>query len=147
VVGFRTPPLSLIHVDDLARFILLAAERGETLCADQASTRGIYFACDDSEFPNYWEFGQRIARSLDQRVVVWPLWRWVARCIGFSAQTVSKIRGTRSLLTVDKVREASARSWASSGEKARQQLGFAPDKSLDEHLRETSRWYVENGWV
>jgi nucleoside-diphosphate-sugar epimerase len=147
VVGFRTPPLSLIHVDDLARFILLAAERGETLCADQASSRGIYFACDDSEFPNYWEFGQRIARSLDQRVVVWPLWRWVARCIGFSAQTVSKIRGTRSLLTVDKVREASARSWASSGEKARQQLGFAPAKSLDGHLRETSRWYVENGWV
>jgi len=132
VVGFRTPPLSLIHVDDLAQLILLA---------------GYYFACDDSEFPTYWELGQRIAKSLDQRVFVWPLWRWVATCGGFAAQTMSRFREHPSLLTVDKVREASVRSWATSSQKSRQQLGFAPSKSLDEHLCETSRWYVDNGWV
>ena len=111
VVGFRTPPLSLIHVDDLAQLILLTVERGKTLCSDPASPDGYYFACDDSEFPTYWEFGQRIARSLDQRVFVWPLWRWVSTCIGFSAQTISKLRQQPSLLTVDKVREASVRSF------------------------------------
>lgn len=147
VVGFRTPPLSLIHVSDLAQFILLAAERGETLTADPACSTGYYFACDDSEFPTYWEFGQRIAQSLDQRVLVWPIWRWVSTCIGFSAETISKLRQKSSLLTVDKVREASVRSWASSSQKSREQLGFAPAKSLDDHLRETSRWYVDNGWV
>jgi len=147
VVGFRTPPLSLIHVDDLTELILLAAERGETVSSDATSSAGYYFACDDSEFPTYWELGQRIAKSLDQRVFVWPLWRWVATCGGFAAQTISRFRKHPSLLTVDKVREASVRSWASSSQKSRQQLGFAPTKSLDDHLRETSRWYVENGWV
>ena len=147
VVGYRTPPLSLIHVDDLVQLILLAIERGETISTDPTSSAGYYIACDDSEFPTYWEFGHRIARSLDQRVVVWPLWRWVARCVGFSAHNLSKLRKQPSLLTVDKVREASVRSWASSCEKARQQLGFVPSKPLDDHLRETSRWYVDNGWV
>lgn len=147
VVGFRTPPLSLIHVDDLVQLILLAAERGETLREDPASSTGYYFACDDSEFPTYWEFGQRIARSMDQRVFVWPLWRWVARCIGFSAQTISRLRHRPSVLTIDKVREASVRSWASSSQKSREQLGFAPTKPLDGHLRETTRWYVDNGWI
>lgn len=147
VVGFRTPPLSLIHVDDLVQLILLAAERGETLRSDPESSEGYYFACDDSEFPNYWELGQRIARSLDRRVFVWPLWRWVGRCVGFASQTAAKWRGQPTLLTVDKVREGTARSWATSSQKARQQLGFAPAKSLDDNLRETLPWYIDNEWV
>ncbi|MDA1052409.1 MAG: NAD-dependent epimerase/dehydratase family protein [Planctomycetota bacterium] len=147
VAGFRTPPLSLIHVDDLVQLILLAAERGETLRTDPSSSEGYYFACDDSEFPTYWEFGKRIARSLDQGVFVWPLWRWVAMCVGYSAQTAARLRGNSSLLSVEKVREATVHSWASSSQKARQQLGFAPAKSLDERLPETARWYVDNGWV
>jgi nucleoside-diphosphate-sugar epimerase len=147
VVGFRTPPLSVIHVDDLVQLILLAVERGETLRSDPASSAGYYFACDDSEFPTYWEFGQRIAKSLDQRVFVWPLWRWVSRCAGYSVQTISRLRRQPSLLSVDKVREASVRSWASSCQKSRQQFGFSPSKSLDEHLRETFQWYIANGWL
>lgn len=147
VVGFRTPPLALIHVDDLVQLILSAAERGETLRPELDSSQGYYFACDDSEFPTYWEFGQRIARSLDRRVFVWPLWRWVAMCVGFSAQTAAKLRRRSSFLTVDKIREATVRSWACSSHKAQQQLGFAPAKSLDEYLGETSRSYVEGGWV
>lgn len=147
VAGFRTPPLSLIHVDDLVQLILLAAERGETVCPDPGRSEGYYFACDDSEFPNYWEFGQRIARSMDRGVFVWPLWRWVARGVGFAAQTIAKVSGRPSLLTIDKVREGTVRSWASSGEKARQQFGFAPAKPLDDCLRETSRWYIDNGLI
>lgn len=144
VAGFRTPPLSLIYVEDLVQLILLAVERGETLRPNPACSEGYYIACDDSEFPNYWEFGQRIARSVDQKVFVWPLWRWVAKCVGLAAQTAAKMSGRPSLLTLDKVREGTVRSWASSSQKARHQLGFAPTKSLDDYLRETSRWYIDN---
>jgi nucleoside-diphosphate-sugar epimerase len=150
VIGFRTPPLSLVYVDDLVSLILAAAERGERLPpgpAPPAAGQGVYQACDDREFPDYREFGKRIAAALDRRVIVWPLWRWVGRGVSFTVETGSRLCGRSSFLTVDKVREATASSWACSGEKARQQLGFVPPQRLDARLRETGEWFREAGWL
>ncbi len=150
VIGFRTPPLSLIYVDDLVQILLTAATTGETLAPQphgEYSPQGYYFACDDAEYPNYWELGQRIAKSTDRRVVVWPLWRWVGRSIALSAQSANYLRGRPSFLSLDKVREAVASSWACSPAKARQQLGFEPSLGLDERLRQTVDWYKDNDWL
>lgn len=150
VIGFRTPPLSLIYVEDLVRLILDASTKGETLQPlpdGEHSPQGYYFACDDSEFPDYKELGQRIAKAIDRKVVVWPLWRWVGSTVGFGVQTGFRLCGRSSVVNVDKVREATARSWACSGDKARQQLGFSPPQSLDERLKETGQWFVENKWI
>jgi nucleoside-diphosphate-sugar epimerase len=148
VVGFRTPPLSLVYVGDLVRLIIDAVERGETLTGDREgkySPSGYYSACDDSEHPDYGDLGRRIAKALDRKVIVWPLSKWVGRTVGFSAETVSRMAGRSSVLTLDKIREATVRSWACSSEKARQQLGFAPAKPLDARLKETVQWYLDNG--
>jgi nucleoside-diphosphate-sugar epimerase len=148
VVGFRTARLSMIFAEDLARLILAAVERGETLREDPQghySPAGYYIACDDSDFPSYWEYGRRIAKFLDRSVFVWPLWRWVSFIVGFVVQTFYRLQGRSSLLNVDKIREAVPRSWASSCEKARRQLGFQPSQSLDARLQQTAEWYLENG--
>jgi dihydroflavonol-4-reductase len=143
VVGFRTPVLSLIHVDDLIQLILLAAAKGEALLPQgQDATAGIYFACDDAEFITYADFGRRIARAIDRRVLVWPLWRWVGMCVGWSAQNYQKFRGRASIVNVDKVREATASSWACSSQKARRGLGFAPENTLDNYLPEMVSSYI-----
>jgi nucleoside-diphosphate-sugar epimerase len=146
VVGFRTPRLAMIFVEDLVQLILAAAERGETLRPDadgNNSPDGYYFACDDREFPTYWEYGQRIAKNLDRYVFVWPLWRWVGFCASFVVQTTNRVQGRASMLNVDKIREAMPRSWACSCQKAREQLDFRLDRSLDERLQQTADWYLE----
>jgi dihydroflavonol-4-reductase len=133
VIGFQTPPLSLIHVDDVVGLIIDAAGKGETIVKAGSTiemSQGVYFACDDSAYPNYWSFGQQIARSLDRSVFVLPLWRWVGRSVAWTVQTSSRLLGKHAFLTVDKIREATVRSWAVSGEKARQHLGFRPSRSL-----------------
>ncbi|MCA9142598.1 MAG: NAD-dependent epimerase/dehydratase family protein [Planctomycetaceae bacterium] len=147
VVGFRTPPLSLIYIDDLVQLILLAVERGEVLQSDPDSSQGYYFACDDAEFPDYWQLGQLIAKSYNQSVLVWPLWRWVATCVGYAGQVFAKVSGRPTLLTVDKIREATVRSWACSSQKAREQFGFAPSQPIAPRVGETAKAYVDNGWV
>lgn len=150
VVGFQTPRLSLIHVDDLVDLAIRAAEKGETVAHHpdgDYSSRGYYLACDDRDHPTYWQFGQRIATALGHGVFVWPLWRWVGRTVGFVSQTVLKPAANRNLLTLDKVREATAWSWACSGAKARGDLGFAPRLSLDERLRDTAAWFREHDWL
>ena len=109
--------------------------------------RGVYFACDDREHPTYWQFGQRVAGALGKRVLVWPLWRCVGRMVGAGADLVSTATGTVQLLSLDKVREATAWSWACSAAKARTQLGFAPALPLDDRLRQTANWFREQGWL
>lgn len=148
VVGFRTPPLSLIHVDDLVGLLVRAATDGETLAgADGPPGRGYYLACDDSDHPTYWQFGRHIAAALGRGVFVWPLWRWVGRTVGGVSEAVSRLTGDASLLTLDKIREATVRTWACSAAKARDQLAFAPPLPLDARLRETAVWFREQGWL
>jgi len=150
VVGFRTPHLSLIHVNDLVQIILRAAESGERVEAttDGAySPQGYYFACDDSEYPNYWELGKRLAVALNRRVFVWPLWRWVGRTVAGVHQLGCYLRGQSSPVNVDKIREATVSSWACSCEKARRQLAFNPSANLDSWFKRTADWYIDNGWL
>lgn len=149
-IGFRTPRLSLIHVDDMVDLAMATGERGETLnhAADGAySPSGYYLACDDREHPTYWQFGKLVGRALDRRVFVWPLWRWVGRVVGLAAETLFPPDGKSNMLSLDKVREATVRSWACSSEKARRQLGFAPAQPLETRLRETAQWLRDNKWL
>lgn len=148
-VGFRTPPLSLIHVDDMVDLALAAADRGERLDHDPAggySPAGYYLACDDREHPTYGQFGRLIGRAMGRRVFVWPLWRWVGRVVGLAAETLFAPDAKGNLLSLDKVREATVRSWACSSEKARTQLGFVPPSRLEARLRETADRLAERGW-
>jgi dihydroflavonol-4-reductase len=159
VVGFHTPRLSLVHADDLAELLVAAAARGETLAGTDGTPagfgaperawnpRGYYLACDDREHPTYGEFGRRVAAALGCGVVVWPLWRWVGRAVGAAAEAASRHRGRASVLTRDKIREATAPNWACSAAKARSQLGFRPALPLDMRLRETAEWFGEHGWL
>ncbi len=145
VVGFQTPPLSLIFVEDLVRLLVQAAQYGERLAGAPAgdySPEGYYFACDDSEHPTYWELGHRIAAALDRSVFVWPLWRWGGRVSGGVCQMFNRIRGRSSILNLDKIREATVSSWACSAKKARRQLDFTPAQDLDAALKKTASWYL-----
>ena len=147
VIGFRTPAISLIYVDDLVQLLIAAATRGERLRAQpngEFSAEGYYFAADDSEYPTYAQFGRRMGKALNRSVFIWPFWRWVGRIVAGTAQTMSRLRGRSSIVNIDKVREAGAANWSCSAEKARQQLQWRPRQNLSEAMQLTANWYLES---
>ena len=140
-MGFRDGPLSLLHVADLVPLLAAAAADGERLEAGPALTgRGIYNACDDREHPTYGNLGRRIAAALGRSVLVVPLPVLLAWPASLAVQAFWNALGQPSIVSPDKLREATAGSWAASALKARRDLGFAAAATLDDRLRETAAW-------
>ncbi|MFM7244260.1 MAG: NAD-dependent epimerase/dehydratase family protein [Planctomycetaceae bacterium] len=147
-MGFRPVPVSVIHVADLVSLILKAADRGERMATDDGAAHqssGVYHACDDRDHPSYGDFGRRIGQAIGRSVLVVPVATPIAWPIVAVAAACSNLVGKPSLVSPDKLREATARSWAASAGKARRHLGFAPAATIDDRLRETGDWFRANG--
>lgn len=149
VPALRPPPLSLIHVEDLAELLVRSCQSGTPLPAEQhaAIEQGCYFAAAP-EHPTYGELGTLIGRALGRervrRVVLPGLMPWIVAGVN---EWLGRLRGRSSSLRIDKIREAKAASWACSGEAARRELQFTPARTLAERLQQTAQWYREQGWL
>jgi nucleoside-diphosphate-sugar epimerase len=152
VPGWRSPALSLVHVDDCVETLVRAAERGSRLPAEGAnqltSGRGVYFA-SSPEFPDYAELGRLLRKLLGRPwapvlPLIGPL-PWIAAAV--NEGVICRLRGRPDSFNLDKIREAKAPSWACSGELAERELGVRPVASLEERFASTVEWYYKNRWL
>lgn len=155
VPGYHQPALSYIYVTDLVELLLRAAERGERLApsssgqqpASGQNSRGIYFAVV-SEYPTYADWGRMAGPLLGRPyTIVLPCLGPVPWVVAGVSELLQKARGKADELNCDKIREATAESWACSAEAAKRDLAFAPPKPLAERLAETIAWYRQEKWI
>ena len=142
---------SIIHVADLCNLLILAAERGQRIGAEEtdavARAKGCYFAAC-GECPTYAELGRMLRDAVGRRfVATMPvpmpcLWTTAA-----AIETVSHVIRRPLYLNLDKVREIAAGSWTCSAQAAIDQLGFTPGAPLAQRLHETAQWYRAAGWM
>ena len=136
---------SLIDVQDLVPGIILAGQRGRRLVPDgqnDAKHQGVYFLAGD-EHPTYAALGRMIGSAINcngLRVLHMP-W-WLSWTIAGGSEFASRVRGQTSLFNSDKVREATAGSWACSAERAKTELGFRVTESLESRLRSVGAAYM-----
>jgi nucleoside-diphosphate-sugar epimerase len=143
----RANRYSLIHATDLAELLAAAAQRGER-CVPGQPGRGLYYAGDERTL-HYAEIGRLAAAALGRRPPkVLHLPRLLTLSVAGIPQFANNLLGRPpGIVNLDKAREGFAGSWTCSGEKARQQLGFAAAAALDERMRQTAQWYQEQGWL
>jgi nucleoside-diphosphate-sugar epimerase len=147
--GFFPPALSCIYVKDLVELLLRAADQGNTLPAVENGQpgKGRYFAAAP-EYPTYADLGRMLRPMLRRPFApIIPVPGPLAYAVGGINELVSRVRGRPEELSVDKIRDALATSWACSGEAARRDLGFAPAKTLTERMQETVDWFMANKWI
>lgn len=138
VPGFRDHAFSVIAATDLVRGIRLAGEAGRRLKADphDPDQQGCYFLTS-AEQPTYAELGRTLSLALagiPVRVVHMPA--WAAWTVAAASQAAGRLRGTASLVNVDKMREALAGSWTCSPERARAELKFDVTVPIEQRMRE-----------
>ncbi len=151
VPGLGQSRYSLIHADDLAELLILAARRGTRLQPRDAngcsSSRGYYFAAGEVH-PTYADLGRMVATALGRsRVLILPTPPRAVWGVAAAAEAFSRIRRQPGFLNFDKAREVRAGSWLCSSRAAGEELGFSISAALADRLRRTAQWYREAGWL
>jgi len=135
----RQPDISLVHVSDLVKGMIDAAET-------PGATHGLYFVGSDVQYA--WRdvqralngaFGRRTLRlSVPQSLVV-PL--------GTVIESVGRMAGVYPPFNREKALEARYACKMCSSERARAAFGYRQRMSLEDGARETLEWYRQAGWL
>lgn len=131
--------LSLIHVRDVVRGLLLVAE------LQRAVGRTYFLAHAEVHSPS--TLLQQIAAALGTRARVVRLPQPLLAGAAAVAEALGRVLGRASMLNCSKARELAASCWTCDAGRARAELGFAAQIPLAEGLAETVAWYRRAGWL
>jgi len=139
VLGWRTRYGSFIYVEDLIRGILLAAEK------KNAEGQTYYLVSDN--LIAYQELNNAIAQALGKKglTIHVPI-SWFSIVVAIR-EMIYGMKKKATLMNQHKVHEVRERFWVCDGSKARKELGFTPECSLEEGLEKTAGWYSEMNWL
>jgi dihydroflavonol-4-reductase len=139
VIGFKEKYLSLIYVDDLVNGIILAAEKN-------TASGSIYFICSDKEY-NWNEIGNTTSKLLGKKAIKLRIPHWLVYTVGAIAQSFSIFSKKAATLNLEKCFDITRKKWVFSNEKAKKELGFKEQFSLEESFGKTIDWYKEMKWL
>jgi dihydroflavonol-4-reductase len=145
VPGYRSMPMSIVHVADLCAGLIAIAERGSRVTIPQPH-QGLYYITSAPTI-TYAEMGRLAARSLGRRVFVLPTPKIIFRLAGGIGEVAGRLRRQPGLINWDKIREATASGWECSDDKLRGELGYAPSLPLEQRFADTAAWYRDHGWL
>jgi nucleoside-diphosphate-sugar epimerase len=138
IIGFGKKYLSLVYVEDLINGILLAAEKGipgET-----------YFICSDRAY-DWDEISTVTSWILSKNPIKIKIPHWLVYTSGFFAEFFSLFSSKASTLNLEKCRDITRKNWVCSNAKAKRELGFIEEFTLEEGFRKTIEWYKEKKWL
>lgn len=130
--------VSLIHVRDLVRGIVLAAER--------SPTGGTYFLAHDEPVVIA-DLSVHLAGALGRKVrnvtiPVSALWTAAA-----ASELLGRVAGRLPVFNREKVKELAAPGWVCNTGKARRELSFQAIIDTASGIRETTDWYLRSRWI
>ena len=129
-------PVQMIHVHDLVRALLLAAE----------STRShrVYHVAESAIRP--WSVvSALIANAVGRAPVRVPVPRALIWAAAALSEAGARATGRPTIFNRDKVRELLAPGWTCTTERAERELGFVAGIPLERGVVETADWYRHEG--
>ena len=135
----KEPELSLVHVRDLVRGMIDAAE-------SEATVGETYFLGSDAYY-SWREIKTATTAALGKKALTLPVPRVLVGVVGAIVEGISKFSGQYPPLNREKAREILEATKMCSHEKARQHFGYRQAVLLEEGMQETIAWYKAEGWL
>lgn len=137
-IGRINQQLSFIYVKDLASVIINSLFSGvvkET------------FNISDGRSYDQYELANLSKQLLHRKTIRLHLPFGMIKGLAYAMEKLYGWRGKTPVLNREKLHELTAVNWHCSIEKAKTQLSFYPQYSLEQGLRETLQWYHQNKWL
>ena len=131
--------ISMCHVQDLVRGILLAAET-------RTESGEIFFLSDGHDY-RMAEIGDIFAQAMQINPLKLRLPRQMLFGMAFIAECFSRLTGTPSIMSRGKVKEMICKNWLCDISKARALLGYEPRIALARGAELTVAWYKKENWL
>jgi len=138
-VGFKPQDITFIYVKDLVQAVFLALEREPSALPYLLSDGHVYSSRTFSDLLH-----RELGRPWLVRIKA-PL--WLLRIVTTAGELYGRLTGRVTALNRDKYNILRQRNWRCDISPAQRDLGFKPEYDLERGVKETIRWYKENGWL
>lgn len=139
-VGYKPQKLTFIYVQDIVQAVFLALKSEKAV--------GNAYSLSDGRIYTSRSYSDLVQKELGNPWVMhitaplWVLWL-ICNINGFICQKL----GILSVLNRDKYNILSQRDWTCDIEDAKKDLGFSPQWSLEQGVKESVEWYKEYDWL
>jgi dihydroflavonol-4-reductase len=139
LVGFSEKLVSMIHVVDLVRGIVMAGE-----CAKAVGQT--YFVASERQY-GWMEIGEATRAAMNKSAVRIRLPEFVVYVVAAFAEFFSLFSSKAALINFEKARDMVQNYWTCDASKAKRDCGYVQNISLEAGIERTVRWYKEQGWL
>ena len=139
LIGMQDKWINLAHINDVANSVELAIEREE-------AKNGTYFIGSEKHY-TWREVNNLTSEILQRRGLTVRLPHAIVYSVAGFSEFFSMFRSKPSVLNWEKGRDMVQANWTCSVEKAKRELGYAQEISLEDGIRDTTEWYKKNGWL
>ena len=138
-VGYKRQDITFVYVQDVVQAVFLALEKGEN---------GRKYFLSDGQVYQSTTFSDLIHEELGR-----PWWIritapvWMLRIVTFFGEYIGRMTGKVTALNNDKYNILKQRNWRCDIQPAIDELGYQPKYDLKQGVKETIKWYKDNGWL
>ncbi|MGA8262996.1 MAG: NAD(P)-dependent oxidoreductase [Ignavibacteriaceae bacterium] len=138
-IGFETKRISLIHVDDLVRGFILAAE-------SEKAKNQIYFISSEKYY-TWEEIGNVTSKVLNKKPFKVKVPHPVVYTIAGIAQFFAVFSSKPATLNIEKAKDITQTYWICDTSKAVRDFGYHQNISIEEGIKRTCDWYKKMKWL
>ena len=138
IIGFNKKELSLIHVKDLVDGLYLAGI---------SDTKGQVYFIGSEEYYNWPQVGEVFAKAIGKKALTIRLPHSLVYTVAAVAQFFAMFSRQAATFNIEKARDFVQAAWTCDVSKAKNELGFRQNMSIDEGIKTTVDWYREKGWL
>jgi dihydroflavonol-4-reductase len=139
LIGMTDKRVNLLHVGDVAEGVRLAIEHPD-------AKNETYFIAGERQH-TWREISDLTADIVGKKGVTVRLPHAIVYTVAGLSEFFSMFRKQPSVLNWEKGRDMVQAHWTCSAEKAKRELGYRQQITLEDGIRDTVEWYRKEGWM
>ncbi|MEG8947180.1 NAD-dependent epimerase/dehydratase family protein [Rosettibacter firmus] len=139
LVGFDEKKLNLSHVDDVVNGIYLAA-------ISENSKGQTYFIASEKIY-SWLEISDAIEKAFGKKAIIIRIPHLIVYTVAAFAEFFAMFSSKAATFNLEKAKDFVQKEWTCDVSKAKKELGYKQNVSLEEGIRRTVEWYKKMNWL